>query len=187
MARIPYIEKDSAPQEIADIFTKLETRVARVGNLWKIMAHSPSTVIHLLRMGNTLLTKTRLDPKLREIAILRGAVILDCEYERRSHAIIGKEMGMTDEQVNTITDWENSKAFSETERAVLRFTDEVAKFGSVKDETFSALAEHMEHGTMVELALIIGYYGMLARVLLPFKVDLDAEPPESISQVVGRS
>ena len=186
MARIPYIEKDSAPQEIADIFTKLETRVARVGNLWKIMAHSPSTVIHLLRMGNTLLTKTRLAPRLREMAILRLAVLLDCEYERRGHAMFGKEVGMTEEQVQTIEDWENSNTFNETERAVPRFTDELVKTSRATDETFSALTKHLNPGMMVELAITIGYYGMLARLLLPFEVDLTDNAPTSSSQIVGR-
>ena len=38
MARISYIEKGTAPPEIADIFAKMETKGARVGNLWKIAA-----------------------------------------------------------------------------------------------------------------------------------------------------
>ena len=187
MARIPYVEKDKAPQEIAELFTKMEARGARVGNIWKMLAHSPSTLLHLIRMGNALLSKTKLNPKLREMAILRTSVIVDCEYERRSHAMFGKEVGMTDEQVSTIKDWENSSAFNETERAVLRFTDEVAKNARVEDATFSDLAKHLNQETMVELALTIGFYGMLARILLPFEVDLSDAPPTSSSQIIGRS
>ena len=186
MARISYIEKGTAPPEIADIFAKMETKGARVGNLWKIAAHCPTTLVHLLRMGNALLTKTRLSPRLREMAILRSAVILDCEYERRGHAMFGKEVGMTEEQVQTIEDWENSNAFNETERAVLRFTDEVVKTSRATDESFSDLARHLEPGMMVELAITIGYYGMLARILLPFEVDLSDAAPTSSSQIVGR-
>ena len=187
MARIPYIEKDKAPQEIAELFTKMEARGARVGNIWKILAHSPSTLLHLMRMGNALLSKTKLNPKLREMAILRTSVIVDCEYERRSHAMFGKEVGMTDEQVRTIKDWENSSAFNEAEQAVLRFTDEAVKNVRVKDATFSDLAKHLDQGMMVELAMTIGFYGMLARILLPFEVDLSDEPPTSSSQIIGRS
>ena len=187
MARIAYVEKDQAPQEVTEVFTRMETRGATIGNLWKIAAHSPSTLLHFIRMGNTLLSRTRLNPKLREMAIVRVAEILDCEYERRAHTMFGKEVGMTDEQVRTIKDWENSSAFSEIERAVLRFTDEVAKNARVKDETFSDLARHLDEGMMVELAQTVGYYGMLARILLPFEVDLNDEMPTSSSQIIGRS
>ena len=185
MARIDYIEKDTAPQEIADIFTKMEANGAPAGNLWKIAAHSPPTLVHLLRMGNALLTKTKLDPRLREMSILRSAVILDCEYERRGHAMFGKEVGMTEEQVQAIKGWENSGAFNETERAVLRFTDEVVKTSRATDTTFSNLAQHLEPGMMVELAITIGYYGMLARILLPFAVDLNDTIPTSPTQIIG--
>ena len=94
---------------------------------------------------------------------------------------------MTDEQVRTIKDWENSSAFNEEEQAVLRFTDEVVKFAKVTDETFSNLDKHLEQGMMVELAITVGFYGMLARLLLPFEVDLHSEPPTSSSQIIGRS
>ncbi|MFC1981706.1 carboxymuconolactone decarboxylase family protein [Chloroflexota bacterium] len=186
MARFSYVEKDEAPQQVADIFAKMEAHGAPVLNLWKTAAHSPSTLAHLVRLGNALLAKTTLDPGLREMAVLRVAAILDCEYEIRAHSMFGKEVGLTYEQMTAIKDWESSGIFDETERAVLRFTDEVAKAAQVSDETFSDLAKHLGPGMMVELALAVGYYGMLARILLPFKVDLDDDAPTSSSQLVGR-
>ena len=173
MARIPYVEKDGAPQEVAETFAKMEARGNPVVNLWKMVAHSSSALIHVIRTGNALLTKTRLNPKLSEMAILRTAEMLDCAYERRAHAKAGKKEGMTDEQVKAIKDWESSNDFNDIERAVLRFTDEVAQVARVKDETFSNLAKYLDDGMMAELALIVGFYGMLARTLLPFEVDLD--------------
>ena len=80
--------------------------------------------------------------------------------------MFGKEVGMTDEQLDSIKDWVNSNAFNGVEQAVLRFTDEVAKDARVKDDTFSALAKHMDEGMMVELTQTVGFYGMLARMLL---------------------
>ena len=144
-------------------------------------------LIHLIRMGNALLSKTRIAPRLREMAILRVACTLGCEYERRAHAMFGKEVGMTDEQVSAIDDWENSSVFDKTERAVLSFTDEITKCAKVTDETFSDLAQVLDEGMMVELALTVGFYGMLARILLPFEVDLDDESLSSSSQILGRS
>ena len=187
MARISYVEKNGAPQEVAEVFAKMESRGAPVANLWKMAAHSPPTLLHFIRMGNAVLSKMKLDPKLREMAILRTAALLDCEYERRAHAMFGKEVGMTDKQVRSIHDFENSGAFNETERAVLRFADEVAQKGRVKDETFSALSKHLDEDRMVELAQTVGFYGMIARILLPFEVDLEDDPPASSSQIIGRS
>ena len=186
MARIPYVEKDRAPQEIADLFAKMETNGVPVANIWKTLAHVPPTLLHVIRMGNSILTRTKLDPKLREMAILLTAEILDCEYERRGHAMFGSEMGMTDEQVRNIKDFEGSAAFSDAEIAVLRFSSEVAQGGRVKDKTFSTLAGHLDEDMMVELAQTVGFYGMLGRILLAFEVDLSEEAPSSSSQITGR-
>ena len=187
MARISYVEKKNAPPEVSELFNKMEARGATVSNIWKTAAHVPSTLFHLIKMGNALLSRTRLDPKLREIAILRTAAILDCEYQKRAHSIFGKEVGVTDEQLNSIKQWVNSNAFNGVEQAVLRFTDEVAKDARVKDDAFSALAKHLDEGMMVELTQTVGFYGMLARMLLTFEVDLDDEAPISSSQITGRS
>jgi len=173
MARISYVEKDGAPPEVAETFAKMEARGNYVGNLWKMIAHSSSALIHVIRTGNALLTKTRINPKLREMAILRTAELLGCAYEIRPHTKAALQEGMTDKQLKAIKGWESSNSFSDIERAVLRFTDEVAQVAKVKDETFSNLAKYLDEGMMAELALIVGFYGMLARTLLPFEVDLD--------------
>lgn len=165
----------------------MEANGASVINLWKMAAHSPTTLPHLIRMGNAMLTKTRLDPKLRELAILRTAELIDCEYERSAHTMLGKELGLTDAQIKAVRDWKNSAVFNEVEAAVLQFTDEVAQKGRVKDTTFAGLAKHLDNGLMVELAQTIGLYGMIARILLPFEVDIDEQAPASATQIVGRS
>lgn len=186
MARIPYVHKDKAPKEVADIFAKMEANGAPVLNLWKMAANSPATLPHLIRLGNALLTKTTLSPKLREMAILRVAQLLGCEYEKQAHVPFGLEVGMTPVQVKDIGSWESSQAFDPAERAVLRFTDEVAKVGVVRDETFAALAGHLDATMTMELAQTIGFYGMLARVLLAFRVDLETGAPASSAQITGR-
>ncbi len=186
MARIPYVERGQTAPEVADIFSRMEAHGAPVGNLWKMTAHIPSVLPHLIRMGNAILTKTKLDPKLREMAILLTAELLDCEYERRAHRMFGKEVGMTDAQIKAVKDFESSNAFSDAERSVLRFASEVAQKGRVKDDTFSALAKHLDADRMVELAQTVGFYGMLGRILLAFEVDIEGEALTSTSQITGR-
>lgn len=186
MARIPYVEQDQAPPDIAALFAKMQAHGAPVGNIWKLSAHVPATLPHFIRMGNALLSKTRLSPKLREMAILRVAELLDCEYERRAHTMFGKEVGMTEEQVQAVKDWEQSAAFDPAERATLRFADEVATKGRVQDDTFAALAKHLDADMMVELAQTIGFYGMIARIALPFQIDLNEKAPTSSAQIIGR-
>jgi 4-carboxymuconolactone decarboxylase len=186
MARIPYVSKDNTSQEISELFTKIESNGAVVLNLWKMAAHSPATLQHMVRMGNAILSKTEVDPKLREIAILRVAELLNCEYERKAHVVLAKRAGVTDEQVADIKNRESSSAFNPIEQAILRFTDEITKDGKASQSTFSELAKHLSHREMMELTITIGFYGMLARLILTFDVDLE-DTNLTPSKIVGRS
>jgi alkylhydroperoxidase family enzyme len=186
MARIPYINREKAPREVDELFSKMESHGADVLNLWKMAAHSPATLKHMVKLGNTILSRTELEPKLREMAIIRVAEILDCEYERKAHIMFGKELGMTNEQVTGIKDWESSSVFTATESAVLRFTDEVTGNGKASQSTFSEVEKYLDHREMMELTITAGFYGMLGRLLLTFDVDLEDNALASASQIVGR-
>jgi len=187
MARIPYINKEEATPEVAEFFAKMESHGASVLNLWKMAAHSPVTLKHMVRLGNSILSRTQLDPKLREIVILRVAEVLDCAYERKAHTVLGREVGMTDEQVASVRDWEGSDVFSAAERAALRYTDEVTRNGKASRSAFSEMGKHLSHKEMMELTITAGFYGMLARLLLTFEVDPEGDNLKSSSQITGRS
>ena len=186
MSRIPYINRKTAPQETTELFTKMEANGASVLNLWQMAAHSPSTLPHLVRLGNAVLAKTSLDPKLRELAILRQAEIAGCKYEITAHSMLGKSVGMTDSQIAAIKDWRTATVFSRTERAVLRFTDEIIKKGKAGARTVSTLEKLMSHQEMMELTVAIGFYQLLAHVLMTFEVDAETTAFKSASQIMGR-
>ncbi len=187
MARISYVDKDNATSEVAELFTKMEANGANVLNLWKMAAHSPATLTHLVKLGNTILSKTQLEPKLREMAILCVAEILNCAYERTAHTVIGKSVGMTDEQIIYIKNQESSSVFSPTEQAVLRFTDELMKNGKASQSTFSELEKRLSHKEMMELTIRIGFYELLSLLLLTFDVDLERNTLTLASQIIGSS
>ncbi len=69
--------------------------------------------------------------------------------------------------------WLGASCFNDLERAVLRFTDEVA--GNVKGsrEALEALKKSLGPAEIVELILSIGFWGMVARLLETTEVDLE--------------
>ena len=71
MARVRLLEKDQAPQKIKELFQKIEGNGARVMNWYKAMAHSPNVASACIKLGNSVMNKTELSLKIRELAILR--------------------------------------------------------------------------------------------------------------------
>ena len=69
MARIPYVESESAPPHVREALEAFPVKL----NIFKIMAHAESNFRPLLRLGGTILSKQKLSGKLRELAILQVA------------------------------------------------------------------------------------------------------------------
>lgn len=186
MARVKLLQKEEASPKARELYDKIEQNGAKVLNLYKALAHNPNALHNFTRLGNSLLSGAELSPKLRELVILRIAKLAGSEYEWTQHYPIALEVGVTHEQTEAITHWANSTSFSDEERAVLQYADEVAQNVGVKDETFKALQPYLTEQSIVELTLSVGYWGMVARVLVPLRVDIDAQSTGSAQDLTGR-
>ena len=185
MARVRLVEKGSASPEVGEMFQRIEDNGARVLNLYKALASSPKVSLNFIRLGSAVMGQMSLAPKLREMTILRVAQLTDCEYQWTQHSTLGREVGVSEGQLNDLSHWEGSSEFSEEERAVLRYVDEVTREVKVTGETFEGLKAFLGEQEIVELTVTAGYYGMAARVLVALEVDMESSVG-SASELLGR-
>src|SRR3954463_10203461 len=92
MARLPYLEPDQVAPEYRDM-------LKRNTNLHKLMVNSPDMARSFNGVGNFIRFKSSLDPRLRELAILHVGWLERSEYEFTHHVRIGKEFGVTDDDI----------------------------------------------------------------------------------------
>ena len=186
MARVKLIQKDEASPEIKELFQQIEDNGARVMNFYRVVANSPGVARNAIKLGNSLIGKTVLSPKLRELTIMRIARLRDCEYESAQHTPVALQCGVSQAQLDAIGSWKESDEFSEEERAVLQYIDEVEQNTRVTDETFQLLGKFLDERNIVELTLAIGWWGMLARLFVPLEVEVDEQSAGSASDLIGR-
>jgi len=175
MARISFLNEESAAPELRERFRRIKEKGGRVLNLFKLMAHSPEVGHKFLQLGNAILQKGIVPPQLRELAILRVGHINKAIYEWTQHVRIALSVGVRQAQIDALPDWENSSEFNDTEKAVLRYTDEETVNIRVKDKTFSAVQKILSEEGVVELTTTIGFYGMVCRILETLQVELEEE------------
>jgi len=171
MARVTLVQKENAHPAVKELYEKNEQRGGRVINLWKALGHLPYIGLNYQRMGNSLLKGEGLSPKLRELAVLRVGSLTRCAYEFTQHTRIALQAGLRKSQIDALGNWRASKEFTDEERAVLAYADEVEVNVQVKDETWDTLRKHLDEPKAVELTAAIGYYGMTCRILEALKVD----------------
>jgi 4-carboxymuconolactone decarboxylase len=186
MARVKLIQKEQAPPEIKELFQQIEGNGARIINFYKVLANSPHVARNVIRLGNSLIGRTALSPKLRELTIMRIAKLCDCEYEWVQHTPVALQSGVSRAQLDAIGSWKESNNFDEEERAILQYVDEVAQNVKVADATFEALNKYLNEQNIVEVTLAIGWWGMLARLFVPLEVEVDERSAGSAADLIGR-
>ena len=70
-------------------------------------------------------------------------------------------------------DGPEAEGWSPHEAALLRAADELQAGSRISDETWEALAETFDTEQLMETALVVGHYQMLAGALNSFGVELD--------------
>jgi 4-carboxymuconolactone decarboxylase len=142
------------------------------GNLLATLVRHPKLTRAFLRFNNHLLFASTLSARLREVAVLRVAHLSDCEYEWRHHVRMGRDVGLTDEDIDGI---QRGEASDELDLAVLRAVDELQDKSVISDATWATLSEHLDERQRMDLVFTIGCYGALAMAINTFGVEPDQE------------
>lgn len=170
MPRIPYPAPETLAPEAKEALGKLGPL-----NIFKMMAGGGGLLPAFTRMGTYLLFKTKLDPVLREIAIIRVGVLSKAAYEVYQHERIGRDVGMSDALIAAVHHGPDAAAFSELQRLVMQYTDDVVRNVRASDATFKPLQQRFSLQELQELTITIGYYMMVSRFLETFDVEIEAK------------
>ena len=170
MARLPYVDPASAPEPVRDALERVPPL-----NIFRMMANADSAFRPWLRWGAALLGRLKLDPLLRELAILRVARLTPhAEYEWVQHVPIAQAVGASEQQVAALErDEPEANCFSPAQRTVMQFTTEDVRDAQASEKALAALKQTMSPREIVELLMVIGNYMMIARVMATTGMELD--------------
>lgn len=168
MARLPYL----SDEEVAKLALSDH---AKSIHLFRILGHSPGMAQAFHGVGNYIRWDSKMDPRLRELAILQVGYLARAPYEWSHHIKIGYGFGVTDEDIaGVIAETEGKESSLEpVAKAVCRAAREMTRDYRVSDATYAALTEAMETEPLLDLLVTIGFYNCVVRVLA--STDMDVE------------
>jgi alkylhydroperoxidase family enzyme len=156
-----------APLADGDIDPELRQRfgTGAILNIFRTLAHHPKLLKRWLVFGNHVLGHNALPPRERELVILRIGWLCRSGYEWGQHVKIGRDAGLSDDEIARIPRGAQAPGWSDLDRALLRATDELHADAFVSDATWADLARELDAKQLVDLVFTVGQYNMVSMAL----------------------
>ena len=170
MARVPYLDKSDLAPENQDL-------LARNITLHRALVNSPNAARAFGGLGQFIRHKSRLDPRLRELAILQVGYLARAPYEWSHHLRIGRDFGVKDDDISGLIRESEGKPskLEPLAKLVLKAAREMTEDLAVSEATFAALRKDLDEERMVDLVVTIAFYNAVVRVLATLEIDVEPE------------
>ena len=176
MPRIPYVEKEAATGKVKELYDTFEKQfnVRGVPNVVKALSNSPGLAGRVFPLANYFMTESSLNPRLRELAVLILMKRLNCEYGFTRHIEIAERVGLSRAQIDSIGSYQTSALFSDADKLILRYAEELTLKALVDDQLFRQVQNLIGQKDILELTAATAFWNMMARNLNALQVELEA-------------
>ena len=147
----------------------------RMPNVLTTMMRHPALAGPFLSFNNVLLRAPALEPRLRELAVLRVAWRTRSEYEWVQHVRMAGRGGITPDEIEAVGRGAAAEAWSPLEADVLAATDQLLDRYRIDDDTWARLAQHLDEHQLLEVLFVVGTYTCLAMAFNSVGLALDPE------------
>lgn len=170
MPHLPPLSNAEAEADAGATLISLEAKLGQVPNMYRTFAHAPKVLSAAVSMAQAI--RSELPPKVRELAYLKVTQLTDCHVCRHYHELHGEKAGLTKRQIHELADFEQSDAYSDEEKDVLRFAEEWTLRGRVGSDLLDRLSVFLPPEHLVILAATAAQANFTSRFNNVFGVEL---------------
>ena len=136
--RIPMLERDQVPPELAGLYDALLQQRGVVPNMMKTVANTPALALGFAALLKPLLSDGALPGWYKELVATRMSVLQGSIYAMTAHSLSARQKGATEEQISAIKADFESGPFTDAEKLGFRCADRLHHSASQIDDAFFA-------------------------------------------------
>ena len=133
-------------------------------NIFGTLVRYPRLFRRWSQFGGVLLTGV-LPPRERELLILRTGWNCQSDYEWGQHVRISRDLAMSDEEIERITQGPDAAGWDPFDATLLRAADELHADSRISDATWAELAARYDERQLIELVMLVGQYHLVSMTL----------------------
>lgn len=168
MVHVPLPDDSELSEEIRNALASIPPF-----NIFRMLANTPASFFPLTQLASSILLRSQFDPRKREIAVLRTAHVTKSAYEWTQHVRIGRNLGVTDAEIEAIQTDGAVTSLDEESHMLCRVADEIARDVRLSDEALAWALDRYGIRGACELILCCSYFNMVSRILESTRVPLE--------------
>jgi uncharacterized peroxidase-related enzyme len=167
-SRVPLIEFDEIPAELAPLYEKLLADRGCIPNMFKALANVPGLALGVAALLKPLMAEGALAGWYKELIATRVASLNQCDYCISAHRYLAAQRGATPEQVASLGETSEDSfeigAFTEKEKAGFRYAGRLHASGhAISEAAFAAVKLHFNTQEMIELTAVAAAFEFFPR------------------------
>ena len=173
MSRIAPLPKDQQGVVVRAVMREVKRRFGKAPDSMATAARSRPTFFGSVAYELGLERAKRVDHRLKELAVLKAAMVVGCEFCCDIGSFIARSSGVTEDELRDLATYATSPRFDARDRAVLDLAVAMSCTPAAVDDALMArVREHLDEAQVVELAAAIAWENQRARL----NQALDVEP-----------
>jgi alkylhydroperoxidase family enzyme len=142
-------------------------------NVIKMFAGTEDMFSATIGLVKAMFQAQGIDPKLREMIILRAATVLNAPYEWQANTLMARNVGLSGKEIDAAGGAGPVAGINPDYVLVCKATDELSNMATLTDETLSELLNRYGDTITRKLVLMIAWFNLLSRFLNGCRVPLE--------------
>jgi AhpD family alkylhydroperoxidase len=156
--------------ELAEVEGRILAERGRVSLLYQVLLNSGPIASGWERLLTAVRNQSSVPGDLRELIILRVAVLNRAGFEFDAHAPIAEREGVSLAKIQAVKDIAIAEVFDAREHQVLALTDAMTRDVTVPEALMAELQRRYDPQQLVELVATVAAYNMVSRFLVALNV-----------------
>ena len=168
--RVPLVQPGTRP-DLAEIEGRIMAERGRISLLYQVLLNSGPIASGWERLLTAVRNQTGVPGDLRELIILRVAVLNGAAFEFDAHVPHAQKAGVSDQKIQAVREQALPDVFAPLERLVLQLADAMTRDIVVPDDVMDRLRDRFDAQGVVELVATVAAYNMVSRLLVALHVE----------------
>ena len=168
--RVPLVQPGTRP-ELVEVENRIMQERGRVSLLYQVLLNSGPIASGWERMLTAVRNQTGVPADLRELMILRVAVLNGASFEFDAHVPHAERAGVSNEKINAVWKVPLPDVFTPSEQLVLELTDAMTRDIVVPESLMDRLRQQFDPKGIVEVVATVAAYNMVSRLLVALNVE----------------